>query len=227
MARDISPSYGDRVVRKLIREGFLEVEPLHPERGRASRRVLSLTRDGWRRLLREPPEDFGKPIEPVILEYRMQFAEMLTTRQREGWTLHLLDEAWPEVRRWILHPYRGRMLHGTEQVVRDRLERMPQPDLPLNILVHRDRHELRFILPVRRGLSIPTRLLKMPATGLWPRLEFELVCAEMTDLRSAVDELQRWSRRAHLKVKAHHVKHHRSVPLPKALWQERQSDRTS
>jgi len=224
MARGISPSYGDRVVRTLIREGMLATELLDPERGRASRRVLRLTRDGWRRLLKEPPADFGTPICGSILEYRLQFAEMLSVREREGWTLRLKDEAWPVVRDWARRPYRGRMLNDTERVVQDVVERMPRPDLPLNILAHSEKG-IRFIMPVRRGLSIHTRLTHMPPTSLWPPVPFELVCAEMPDLRPASDELQRWSKSARSQVELHVVKHHRSVPLPKKLWAKLQRKR--
>lgn len=226
IARGISPSYGDRVVRKLVREGLLASERLNPERGRASRTVLRLTRDGWRRLLLEPPDDFGKPVWGPVLEYRLQFAEMLSVRQSQGWALRLKDEAWPDVREWARRPYRGRMLNSTEQVERDVIERMPKPDLPFNILTHSEQG-IRFVLPVRRGLSIHNRLSRMPLTGLWPPVPVELVCAEMPDLGPAIDELRRWSKRARSQVELHVVRHHRSVPLPKALWSEMQRKRSS
>ncbi len=227
IARGISPSYGDRVVRKLIREGFLASERLDPERGRASRMVLRLTRDGWRRLLIEPPNDFGKPVWGPVLEYRLQFAEMLSTRQSQGWALRLMDEAWPDVRDWVRRPYRGRLLNDSERVERDAIERMPAVELPLNILVHPERKEVRFVLPVRRGLSIHTRLAHMPPTGLWPPVPVEVVCAEMPDLQPAIVELRRWAERARSQIEVHVVRHHRSVPLPKALWREMQRERAS
>jgi hypothetical protein len=215
VAEGLTCSYGERVIRQLVQRGFLSSEPLEPAHGAASRRVLALTRDGWRRLGVSAPTGWDRAIPASIREYRLQCAEVLMVRRHAGWRLATREEAVARVRAWTLRPYRNRRLNDTERVIRERLERTPIDTLPLRVMVHDDTGDLRFVLPGRRGFGALARLARMPVCALWPRVEFEVVLSDVALKERAEDQIERWSARRGVSCRTHILRHHRTRPHPR------------
>jgi hypothetical protein len=214
-AEGLTCSYGERVILQLVQRGFLSSEPLEPAHGAASRRVLDLTRDGWRRIGVSPPPGWDRAIQATIREYRLQFAEVLMVRQKAGWRLATPGEAAAHVRAWTLRPYRNRRLNDTERVIRERLERTAIDPLPLHVLVHDVTGDLRFVVPGRRGYGALARLDRMPVCALWPLIEFEVVLSDVALLQRAKDQIDHWAKRRRVSCRTHILRHHRTRPHPR------------
>ncbi len=208
-------SYGERTIQRLIATGMLSAERLEPSLGRASRTVLSLTRDGYRRIAVTPPEGYNRPISGNLRAYRIQYAEVYLVREGEGWRFAKNEEAPAAVRVWTLRSYRNRLLNSSEQAVRDALERGPIKKLPMRVMHHPATGRLRFILPVRPGFLYQKLLKQMPNTGLWPALELEVVCSDMSRIDDAELSVMRWAKRVRANVTMHRVAHHRTQPHPR------------
>lgn len=210
LSRGRGTSYGARVLQRLERDGLISSQPLEPNAGHATRRVLSLTRAGYEALGMKSRVERDRKMPYYLREYRIQLAEVLHVRQVEGWRIATPQEAPALVRAWSLRPYRNRMLNDTEIVVRERLERQQIGRLPMRILVRETTGDIRFLLPVRPRFSPDNALRKMPNAGLWPRVEFDLVCSDMLRLERASTAVQRWAKRARANVSVHRVDHHRT-----------------
>lgn len=204
-------SYGERVLRRLIQDEAVVSERLDPELGNASRRVLRLTRWGWRRTLTAPPIGWDKPISEPMREYTLQVAQMVMVREAQGWHLVKEEHSDAALREWMLSRYRHRRLNETEAVIRDRIERMPPQTLPFELLEHKPSGQLRLIAPGRTGFNLRRRLRQMPHTGFWPSVTFEIVPATMVDLDLARDDIERWAKRSRATVETVTVIHHRRM----------------
>lgn len=209
------PRYGFQVVRKLVTDGYLESQPLDPEKGRASRQVLRVTKDGWRKIGHTPPRKSQRTVAQSLVEYRLQFADTMLERESVGWRLVPEHRSFRTLKEWGLRPYRGRLLNASEQVLRERLERMPDISLPVRLLGHKASGEVRLILPVRRGKSFAKVIDSLPSLSLFPPIEFELICSHLDLLDRAKDYLRRWGRDSKVKYTVHRNAHFRSRPHPR------------
>jgi hypothetical protein len=214
IARRKSASYGERVVHRLVSEGYLSRAALNPERGNSSRRVLRLTRRGWRRLAVAPPHGWNRPLPESVLEHHLQYGEVVMVRQTMGWRLVTAQETPDLVRAWLLRGYRNRLLNDTEVVVRERLERQDLSVLRARVLLHRQSGDIRFLLAVGRGVGVRARLAEIPVTGFWPPVELEMVCSDVRKLDEATAAIERWAKRGRVRAKIHRVAHHRTRSHP-------------
>lgn len=216
------PEYGYRVVRQLVRRGLLDESPLDPERGNVSQNVLSVTREGWRFLGRSMPSRGRRSSSSPVRQYRIQFADVMLDREVEGWNLVNSTAAFPVLKEWARQRYRGRMLNSSEAQIRDRLERLHPFDFPLHLLVRPSRGEIRLILPVRTTLSYRSTIDKLPGNmGLFPKLHFELVTAELDLGDAAASYLERWGKKHPAGIEIHRSEHFRSRPHPRSFEGER------
>jgi hypothetical protein len=209
-----SASYGFKLVRRLVREGWLGSVPLDSERGSISRQVLSITPLGWLLLNARPPKQSRSETSRSVRDYRLQFAEMMLEREADGWRLAPSASAFGLLREWALAPYRGRLLNDDERVIRQRIERAPAVALPLNVLVRSITGDVRLILPIRSGRSFGRLLESLPPLNFFPPLEFEAVCSELELLSRAEEFVGRWSRDRGAQVRLHRVEHFRSRVHP-------------
>lgn len=216
-----SPSYGFRLLKRLVAKGWIKKEKLDPEKGGASKDVLSLTDEGWLRCGLTPPTYQEKNRVANHQEYYLQFAEVMLERQSTGWKFIRRDRQHPQkgqnwlyllIQEWGLEPFRGRPLNTEQRAVRDAIKRTSEFELNLDGLWHPRKKDLRLMLPVRRGLDYRRKIEELPIQFLrgLPPLVFELVCAHMDRLEGVKRSLRRWSDKVNLEVETSRVPHFRT-----------------
>lgn len=212
----MGPGYGFRLVRGLQKRGLVETRPLDSDKGTVSRALCTLTREGWQYLGRdEEPKSPKRANVSDLLEYRLQFAEMMLEREAEGWVLLVEEQAWGRIKKWGMSQYAGRALNEYERLSGRRIERMPPLSTGLNVLWHRNNGDIRFILPVRWGKSISRTLEKLPPSlGLFPPLQFEMVGADLELTRAAASMLARWGEGNKITLAVHQVANFRTRNHP-------------
>lgn len=206
-------SYGYRVLRRLIKEGLLAAEPLDPELGASSRIVLRLTDKGWSVLGIQPLRE-RHTMPRAVLEYRLQFADLMLDREASGWRLLPASKTFQAIRMEALSAYKNRLLNPSEAVIRERLERMPPLEIKLRAIRHVRTGAVRLLLPVRRGKSFKTAIDSLPSLSIVPRIDFELVCSEPHLAAPAKQYLERWSARTKTTIRVHQHPHYRTRKPP-------------
>lgn len=216
-----SPSYGFRLLKRLIAEGWVKKKKLDPDKGGASKDVLSLTNEGWLRCGASPPTYQQKTQAANHREYYLQFAEVLLERQSKGWKFIRRDREHPQkgenwlyllIQEWGLEPFRGRALNTEERAVRDAIKRAQEFQIELDGLWHPQQKDLRLMLPVRRGLDYKRKIEELPVQYLrgLPPITFELVCAHMDRLEGVKRTIRRWGDKMKLATNIERVEHFRT-----------------
>ncbi len=164
-AANKSTRNGNRLIQRLGYRGLLEIFPLEPAKGRASIRVVRLTKSARLALGMPEPTREASSQSGRILRYRMQFAEMILNREAEGWMWIESSELSAAIRELGLEQYRQRVLTGTEQACRELLLRSDPPTMPFHGLRHTTTGQVRLVVPAhtlsrtRKALSdLPTNL---------------------------------------------------------------------
>lgn len=208
--------HGNNVLKRLEEQELIVTTSIHPNLGRASPRVVQLTLHGWRYLHLSPPKGALATLPAPVLQHRLQYAETMLVREAEGWGFLPKDKMGPAIQAKALSWYRGRVLTGTEQAMRDAIKRNPPPEITLHGLRRIEDGKLRLLLPVRKGRSIRRVLRGLPRhmRALTDHLEFEIVSGDPDEIPIASELLQQWGRRNKLTVMAYHCRHYSERRTP-------------
>lgn len=213
--RGKTPVYGYRVLRQLRDAGLLMSERIYPEAGAASLTYLRLTRAGWAAIGERPSAEVLRPLPRPRLEYKLQFAEMMTVRSSEGWREVKASSSFEVLRKWALASYRDRILNDYEIVQRAAIEKMDHGPMKLPVLVDKARSEVRIVLPFREGENPRRSLRALPDMGLFPPVHVEIVCADSELLQEALSLLAKHSEKGGYSVTPSWVPHFNERPNPR------------
>lgn len=193
--RGKGPEYGFRLIRDLVKRGFLEKGNLEPEKGNASQEVVTLTAAGYEKLGIEQPRVIRSTVLNPRKLYQVQWADSFIELSKNGWMLVPKDRKFKVLSTWAKGNYRGRMLNETERMVRDRIDKLEKYELELDVLYHRSEKNFKFIFPVYTGKSYKTTIENLPDFHFYPPLHFMVVSAEPELASRATDQLKKWGKK--------------------------------
>lgn len=213
--RGVGGKYGYRCVAKLVEEGALSQRLLEPGGDNSTPRIVSVAPDGYRLMGVRPRRPYSGALLEARIRYRLQQAEVMLERAPQGW--HIIPKTnqvalVAAIRRHALKRFRGRALDSHAAHLRTRFERISPKNfcLPVSILWHPAREDLRLFLPVRRGASYKRHLEKVRGLGFLGQVSFEAFCSDPDLLLGATQQVQRWGRRQRVAVEVHCVPDFRS-----------------
>jgi hypothetical protein len=164
------------VVRNLKKRGLLTSTAIHPEQGRASRRVLELTWAGYQWLEMGPPANpYGRSEHPR--DYLMARATTVLHYEADG---HRLIGG--------LEVYEALRAHSAGTIVRS-LDRIAK-GLPLNLLLKAKGYDMRVEALVAPTGAVTILLPVYPALS-WTGVLKRLVMKRVAESKQVVDPLKR------------------------------------
>lgn len=192
---------GSRLIASLLDHAFLGNYKLDPKKGNASQDVLYLTGAGYTRIGLKAPGDTGREIAGSDLHYLLQFTDMALQRQVEGWRLippaHR-DEQVAAIVAWLLEPHQDHAKDIADIRVLDNIESLTtNEDFNLNIdlIVNEKTLDVRFVIPVRRGLSYGRILDEMPSMTQLDTIPIEVVCSDPKLRKDAEKYITWWGKK--------------------------------
>jgi len=189
------PRHGARVIRLLIRHGYLTSTSLDRQRGRASVRVLAPTSLARRMVAGRPG---GRELLGRKQLVGLAWTQLALTWESAGWReLRDHDERWAAVREWGLAPYHGHRGNASDRTNRAAIERMAPQRFGTGVQVwaHRTTGGIRVAIAAGHPAIMTRRLNALPKLGLFPPLPIALVGDGWSDLEAAEATLERWARR--------------------------------
>lgn len=194
-------SGGSRLITSLLDHTFLGTYKLDPKKGNASQDVLYLTGAGYTRIGLTAPDDTGRKIAGPDLHYLLQFTDMALQRQVEGWRLippSHRDEQVAAIVAWLLEPHQDHAKDIADIEVLDNIESLTRNvdfNLKIDLIVNDETLDVRFVIPVRRGLSYGRILDEMPSMTQLDTIPIEIVCSDPKLRKNAERHIIWWGKK--------------------------------
>jgi hypothetical protein len=214
------PRYGYKLADKLVRSGRLEAVPLDPSKGTTSKVLLRLTPLGWEYFGIAPPKEMTRLRDLDLLDYRLQFVELMLERTIQGWVARRSEPANPfqgfeMLKAAALHRL-GPARNSSAQQDQAAIRKLPPVALGRTMLWNATLQQARIVLPIYKGVSYLKVLDGLPRQlKILEPIAFELVCADETLRQKASDGLRRWAAKQNIKYTESFVHPFRTRQHPK------------